>query len=201
MVVESEVPELSVPAVFNKVHFSSEKYVKRTFSPPFVFDSLWRKRRKNKWELSSSCLGPGSRVSGQTGFLAGCPATRHNRLCKKVENSYLCTTDLNSLLDNVLDALQRQMGGGWTLEIVISSMPFHRVQKIIDFQGPTPSHLSNAQGCINQRCIGGFMYKSPWGRCQGQYWGGGGAGAWRNLIALLGPPPLLKNLLEIKRKV
>jgi hypothetical protein len=44
-----------------------------------------------------------------------------------------------------------QVGGGWALEIStflgpkwhspIGSMPFHRAQKSLDFQGPTPSHL------------------------------------------------------------
>ncbi len=44
-----------------------------------------------------------------------------------------------------------QVGGGWALEIStflgpkwhspICSMPFHRAQKSLDFQGPTSSHL------------------------------------------------------------
>jgi hypothetical protein len=59
------------------------------------------------------------------------------------------------------------------------------------------------------------MYKIPRGRFQAWIGGGGGAGAFRNLIALLMPlrcikelnrpardaPPILKNLLEIKRKL
>jgi hypothetical protein len=44
-----------------------------------------------------------------------------------------------------------QVGGGWALEFSsflghkwdspIDSMPFHRAQKTLEFQGPTPSHL------------------------------------------------------------
>ncbi len=44
-----------------------------------------------------------------------------------------------------------QVGGGWALEFLrflgpkrhspIGSMPFHRAQKTLEFQGPTPSHL------------------------------------------------------------
>jgi hypothetical protein len=43
------------------------------------------------------------------------------------------------------------VGGGWALEfssflspkchLPISSLPFHRAQKTLKFQGPTPSHL------------------------------------------------------------
>ncbi len=46
-----------------------------------------------------------------------------------------------------------QVGGGWALEISkflgpkwyssIGSMPFHRAQKTLDFQGPTPSRFQN----------------------------------------------------------
>ncbi len=67
----------------------------------------------------------------------------------------------------------------------IGLIPFHRAQKTLEFQGPTPSHLPKqwicthpkhyAQGCINHMCIGGFMHKSPQGRFQGPYWGG-----WRS---------------------
>ncbi len=62
-----------------------------------------------------------------------------------------------------------------------------RAQKTRDFKGSTPSQLPKqwicmhpnhyAQGCINHRCIGGFMYKSPRGRFQGSYCGGGGWGS------------------------
>ncbi len=52
------------------------------------------------------------------------------------------------------------------------------------FLGPVKWHRADrlhpkhyAQGCIKQRCIGGFMHKSPWEKCQGPYWG---AGAYRN---------------------
>ncbi len=47
--------------------------------------------------------------------------------------------------------LLRQVGGGWALEISsflgpkwhspICSLPFHRAQKTLNFQDPTPSHL------------------------------------------------------------
>ncbi len=65
-------------------------------------------------------------------------------------------------------------------------MPFHRVQKNFNFQGPTLSHLPSswicthpkyyAQGCINHRCIGGFMHKTPTRKVSGPILGGGGAG-------------------------
>ncbi len=51
----------------------------------------------------------------------------------------------------IFDPLLEQVGGGWTLEISsflgpkrhspIGSMPVHRAQKTLDFQGPTPSQL------------------------------------------------------------
>ncbi len=44
-----------------------------------------------------------------------------------------------------------EVGGGWAQELSsfsgpkrhlpIGSMPFHRAQKTLEFQGPTPSHL------------------------------------------------------------
>jgi hypothetical protein len=56
----------------------------------------------------------------------------------------------------------------------IGSMPFHRAQKIPDFQGPTPStcprneccphQKHSAQGCINHRCINSYyepLYSFP----------------------------------------
>ncbi len=72
--------------------------------------------------------------------------------------------------------LRGQVGGGWALEFSnffgpkwhspIVSMPFHRAQKTLEFQGPTPSHLPSlwictdpkhyAQGCINHRCINSY---------------------------------------------
>jgi hypothetical protein len=42
-----------------------------------------------------------------------------------------------------------------------------------------PKHY--AQGCINHRCIGGFMYKSPQGRFQGPYCGGWGSRCLKEL--------------------
>ncbi len=91
--------------------------------------------------------------------------------------------------------LQGQVGGGWALEFesFLGIVKWHRVdrqvpfgaQKTREFQGTTPSHLPKrwicthpkhyAQVCINHRCIGGFMHKSPRGRFQGPYWGG-----WRS---------------------
>jgi hypothetical protein len=56
--------------------------------------------------------------------------------------------------------LRGQVGGGWPLEIS-------------SFFGPQMTHHKhNAQGCINHKCIGGFMNKSPRGRFQGPYCGG-----------------------------
>jgi hypothetical protein len=60
-------------------------------------------------------------------------------------------------------------------------------QKSRDFQGPTPSHLPKkwiythqkhyAQGCINHRCIGGFMQRAHEGGFRAHAEGGEGAGA------------------------
>jgi hypothetical protein len=55
MVVESEVPELSVPAVFNKVSLQFSKYVKRTFSPPF-YEILCGENGEKK--TRANCLVP-----------------------------------------------------------------------------------------------------------------------------------------------
>jgi hypothetical protein len=69
-----------------------------------------------------------------------------------------------------------QVGGGWALEFSsflgpiwhspIGSMPFHRAQKTLEFQGPIPSHLPlycicmhpkhYVRGCINHRCINSY---------------------------------------------
>ncbi len=68
-----------------------------------------------------------------------------------------------------------QVGGGWALKFLILGpkwhspiglIPFHRAQKTLNFQVPTPSHLpsswicSNAKhyprGCINHRCINSY---------------------------------------------
>ncbi len=48
------------------------------------------------------------------------------------------------------DALRGKLGGGWALEISsflgpkwhspIGSIPFHRTQKTLEFQGPIPMH-------------------------------------------------------------
>ncbi len=75
------------------------------------------------------------------------------------------------------------LGPKWHLSI--GSMPFHRAQKIsISRAHPPPTCPRNgccphqkhyAQGRINHRCIGGFMYKSPRGRFQGPYCGGWGS--------------------------
>ncbi len=64
--------------------------------------------------------------------------------------NHLCTSDLYSPVHNVMDeciSLLGQVGGGWALEISsflgpkwhspIGSMPFHRAQKTLNFQGPT----------------------------------------------------------------
>jgi hypothetical protein len=77
----------------------------------------------------------------------------------------------------------RQVGGGWALDIesVLGPVKWHRAdrvpfgaQKLEIFRAqPSPNCPSNgccshqkhyAQGRINHRCIGGFMYKSPPGR-------------------------------------
>ncbi len=50
--------------------------------------------------------------------------------------NHLCTYDLHSPVHNVLDAF---LGPKW--HSPIRSMLFHRAQKTLDFQGPTPSHL------------------------------------------------------------
>ncbi len=43
------------------------------------------------------------------------------------------------------------MGGGWALEFKSFCVPRE--------MGKHPKHY--AQGCINHRCIGGFMHKKP----------------------------------------
>ncbi len=58
-------------------------------------------------------------------------------------------TSLYVMIFNDADPLRGQVGGCWSLEISsflgpkwdapIGSMPFHRAQKTLDFQGPTPS--------------------------------------------------------------
>ncbi len=88
--------------------------------------------------------------------------------CHRVtpNNSYLCTYDLY-----VRRVPKWHSPNG--------SMPFHRAEKSLNFQGPTPSHLPSLwfcsvctqqkhyiQGRINHRCIGSFMYKSSHGSCQ-----------------------------------
>jgi hypothetical protein len=80
------------------------------------------------------------------------------------------------------DPLQGQVGGGWPLEIesFFGPVKWHRADRRVlfwakksKFQGPTPSqcpsnaaaHIKNnyVQECINHRCIGSFVYKSPRG--------------------------------------
>jgi hypothetical protein len=66
----------------------------------------------------------------------------------------LIDTALYVMLLMWANPLLGQMGGGWALEISTylsfkwnlpkDSMPFHRAQKSLDFQGPTPSNLLNS---------------------------------------------------------
>jgi hypothetical protein len=121
--------------------------------------------------------------------------------------SYLCIYDLYSPVHNVLDACipitcaSVRGVGPWKLRVWVpkwhlptGSMPFHRAQKTLDFQGPTPSHLPSericmhpkhyARDCINHKCIRGFMYKSPKGRFKGSNCGGWGS----RCIKELNPP-------------
>ncbi len=54
------------------------------------------------------------------------------------------------------------------------------------------THLKHYEGgCINHRCIGGFMHKSPRGRFQGTYWGGWRSRWIKELVhpARAAPPP------------
>jgi hypothetical protein len=67
--------------------------------------------------------------------------------------------------------LQRQVGGGWALEIesFLGPVKWHRANRRVPFgaQKTCPSNGSAriknhyVLGHINHRCIGGFMYKSP----------------------------------------
>ncbi len=64
--------------------------------------------------------------------------------------------------------LQGQVGGGWALEFesFLGPVKWHRADRRVPFHSH-PKHY--AQGCINHRCIGGFMHKSPLGRFQDPY--------------------------------
>ncbi len=70
--------------------------------------------------------------------------------------------------------LYRTGGRGWggpKWHSPNSSMPFHRAQKSLDFQGPTPSHLPSqwictyqkhyVWGCINHWCINSYNPSKP----------------------------------------
>ncbi len=110
--------------------------------------------------------------------------------------------------------LRGQVGGGWALEFKSffnffgpCEMALSRKASAIwgpknsRFPGPNPLPLAQIMdmhesktlctGCINHRCIGGFMHKSPRGRFQDPYWGG-----WRSRFikeldrpARAAPPP------------
>ncbi len=59
---------------------------------------------------------------------------------------------------------------------------------------PRNGYAAYAQGCINHRCIGGFMHKRPRGRFQGPYWGGWRSRCITELVrpARVAPPPITK---------
>jgi hypothetical protein len=93
-------------------------------------------------------------------------------------------------------SLQGQVGGSWALEIKSFWALWNGIEQIgechlgpknLVFFGPCPSngccpHQKHyAQGCINHRCIGGFMYKSPQGRFQCPYCGGWGSRCTKEL--------------------
>jgi hypothetical protein len=75
--------------------------------------------------------------------------------------NYLCTYDLYSPVHNVLDAYISHYEGKWECHLGTKKLK--------------KKHY--AQGCINHRCIGGFMHMSPRGRFRAYTEGGRGAGA------------------------
>jgi hypothetical protein len=70
--------------------------------------------------------------------------------------------------------LRGQVGGGWALvfESFLGPVKWHRNDRRVPFGAQKTQEF---QGCINHRCIGGFMHNSPQGRFQSPYWRG-----WRS---------------------
>ncbi len=71
------------------------------------------------------------------------------------------------------DPLRGQVGGGWALEIksFLGPVKWHRADRRVPFGAQIQYHY--IRGCIYRRCIGSFMYKSPWVTLTGCKKGGG----------------------------
>ncbi len=122
----------------------------------------------------------------------------------------------------LIHPLWGQVGGGWALEIetFLGPLIWHKAGRRVPFGAqPPPTCPSNgccphqknyAQGRINHRCIGSFIYKSSRVTLKGYLrevsgpipplqWG---LKALTQITALLPPhPPPIQNLLEINRKL
>jgi hypothetical protein len=74
------------------------------------------------------------------------------------KNSYLCTYDLYGPVRNVLVAGRSITRANWRglgpkRHSPIGSMPFHRAQKTLDFQGPTPLPLAQVMDLSASKII------------------------------------------------
>ncbi len=109
--------------------------------------------------------------------------------------------------------LQGQVEGGWALEFAsfLGPVKWHRAdwrvpfgaQKTREWICMHPKHY--AQGCINHKCIGGFMHKSPQGRFQGPYLEGWRSRCIKELVhpARAAPPftKFIRNQFQITRQL
>jgi hypothetical protein len=97
--------------------------------------------------------------------------------------------------------------GGWEIESFLGPMKWQQADRRVPVGSQKTCKLPKhyAQGCINHRYIGGFMYKSPPRRFQGgTHCGGCGSRCIKELncpAPATPPSPRLKILLEIKRKL